>query len=131
MENWKRYQNVLAHRWNVQQLEPVDEPPRPEFLALLKKRGYKTKINLITGVCIDLKRFSIPTLMSIKLLFAYSFSVKSQRCLFGVINCRVGYSPSAQFSLVYVSIPTACISLHVPNFSLSRSSPLFSRWFFV
>uniref|UniRef100_A0A158REV8 Anoctamin n=1 Tax=Hydatigena taeniaeformis TaxID=6205 RepID=A0A158REV8_HYDTA len=49
MENWKRYQNVLGHRWNVQYLEPVDEPPRPEFLALLKKRGYKPTINLITG----------------------------------------------------------------------------------
>ncbi|CDI97940.1 protein of unknown function DUF590 [Echinococcus multilocularis] len=49
MENWKRYQNVLGHRWNVQHLEPVDEPPRPEFLALLKKRGYKTTVNLITG----------------------------------------------------------------------------------
>ncbi|KAL5107123.1 hypothetical protein TcWFU_009406 [Taenia crassiceps] len=49
MENWKRYQNVLGHRWNVQYLEPVDEPPRPEFLALLKKRGYKSSVNLITG----------------------------------------------------------------------------------
>ncbi|VDK32493.1 unnamed protein product [Taenia asiatica] len=49
MENWKRYQNVLGHRWNVQYLETVDEPPRPEFLALLKKRGYKPTVNLITG----------------------------------------------------------------------------------
>ncbi|KAM7534107.1 hypothetical protein Aperf_G00000115486 [Anoplocephala perfoliata] len=49
MESWKRYQNVLAHRWNVQQLEPIDEPARPEFLALLKKRGYKATINPVTG----------------------------------------------------------------------------------
>ncbi|VUZ41606.1 unnamed protein product [Hymenolepis diminuta] len=49
MENWKRYQNVLAHRWNVNLLESVDEPPRPEFLALIKKRGYKTSINPVTG----------------------------------------------------------------------------------
>lgn len=51
MESWKRYQNVLAHRWNVLHIEPVDEPPRPEFLALLKKRAYKAAINPITGVC--------------------------------------------------------------------------------
>ncbi len=50
MEQWKRYQNVLAHRWNVQSLEPVDEPPRPEFLALLDKKDYKREVNPITGV---------------------------------------------------------------------------------
>uniref|UniRef100_A0A183THG0 Anoctamin n=1 Tax=Schistocephalus solidus TaxID=70667 RepID=A0A183THG0_SCHSO len=49
MERWKRYQNVLAYQWNVQNLEPVDEPPRPEFLALLDKRGYRSEINPVTG----------------------------------------------------------------------------------
>ncbi|VDN21740.1 unnamed protein product [Dibothriocephalus latus] len=49
MERWKRYQNVLAYEWNVQNLEPVDEPPRPEFLALLGKKGYRSEVNPITG----------------------------------------------------------------------------------
>uniref|UniRef100_A0A5K3FBR5 Anoctamin n=1 Tax=Mesocestoides corti TaxID=53468 RepID=A0A5K3FBR5_MESCO len=49
MEQWKRYQNVLAHRWNVQNLEPVDEPPRPEFLALLNKKNFPRAVNPITG----------------------------------------------------------------------------------
>ena len=50
MEYWKRYQNILAHRWNVQNLEPIDEPPRPEFIALIKKHGYKTTVNPVTNV---------------------------------------------------------------------------------
>ncbi|VDP85375.1 unnamed protein product [Echinostoma caproni] len=45
---WKRKQVSLAFRWNVYALEPVDQPARPEFLALLLK-GYESKVNPVSG----------------------------------------------------------------------------------
>ncbi|KAF8572126.1 hypothetical protein P879_00175 [Paragonimus westermani] len=48
LELWKRRQITLAYRWNVYSLEPVDQPARPEFLALLDK-GYKRWKNPVSG----------------------------------------------------------------------------------
>ncbi|TPP65893.1 Anoctamin [Fasciola gigantica] len=48
LEMWKRKQVSLAFRWNVCTLEPVDQPARPEFLALLL-RGYDIKLNPVSG----------------------------------------------------------------------------------
>ncbi len=50
MEMWKRHQNKLAYQWNVQSFEPVDEPPRPEFLALLERTNVNKTENPITKV---------------------------------------------------------------------------------
>ncbi len=47
---WKRHQNRLAYQWNVQSFEPVDEPPRPEFLALLGRKNVNKAENPITKV---------------------------------------------------------------------------------
>ncbi|CAH8629126.1 unnamed protein product [Schistosoma rodhaini] len=47
-EMWKRKQVSLAYRWNVYSLEPMDQPPRPEFMALLSKRCPR-KVNSLTG----------------------------------------------------------------------------------
>ncbi len=47
---WKRHQNKLAYQWNVQSFEPVDEPPRPEFLALLGRKNVNKAENPITKV---------------------------------------------------------------------------------
>ncbi|CAL8096851.1 unnamed protein product [Calicophoron daubneyi] len=48
LELWKRRQYTLAFRWNVHNLEPVDQPARPEFLELLDK-GYPAVINPVSG----------------------------------------------------------------------------------
>ncbi len=50
MEMWKRHQNKLAYQWNVQSFEPVDKPPRPEFLALLERTNVNKTENPITKV---------------------------------------------------------------------------------
>ncbi|CAI2732359.1 unnamed protein product [Schistosoma spindalis] len=47
-EMWKRKQVSLAYRWNVYSLEPMDQPPRPEFMALLSKMCPR-KVNPLTG----------------------------------------------------------------------------------
>lgn len=49
LELWKRKQFTLAYRWNVHSLEPVEQPPRPEFLALLSKKNYQGRVNPVTG----------------------------------------------------------------------------------
>ncbi|TGZ67426.1 hypothetical protein CRM22_004804 [Opisthorchis felineus] len=49
LELWKRRQVSLAYQWSVYSLEPVDQPPRPEFLALLQK-GFPSKLNPISGL---------------------------------------------------------------------------------
>ncbi|CAH8605802.1 unnamed protein product [Schistosoma guineensis] len=47
-EMWKRRQVSFAYRWNVYSLEPMDQPPRPEFMALLSKMCPR-KMNPLTG----------------------------------------------------------------------------------
>nr|CAH8865358.1 unnamed protein product [Trichobilharzia regenti] len=47
-EMWKRKQVSLAYHWNVSSLEPMDQPPRPEFMALLNKKCPR-RVNPITG----------------------------------------------------------------------------------
>ncbi|KAH8873920.1 Anoctamin-7 [Schistosoma japonicum] len=47
-EMWKRRQVSLAYHWNVYSLEPMDQPPRPEFMALINKRCPR-KVNPLTG----------------------------------------------------------------------------------
>ncbi|CAH8865193.1 unnamed protein product [Trichobilharzia szidati] len=47
-EMWKRKQVSLAYHWNVNSLEPMDQPPRPEFMALLNKKCPR-RVNPITG----------------------------------------------------------------------------------
>ncbi|CAH8543485.1 unnamed protein product [Schistosoma turkestanicum] len=47
-EMWKRKQVSLAYRWNVYTLEPMDQPPRPEFMALINKKCPR-KVNPLTG----------------------------------------------------------------------------------
>ncbi|VDO07388.1 unnamed protein product [Rodentolepis nana] len=91
MENWKRYQNVLAYRWNVQNLETIDEPPRPEFLALIKKRGYKTSVNIITGreeptIPFWSRKLPVTTLSFISVLFGVILCLAA---LIGVIFYRL------------------------------------------
>nr|CDS25633.2 protein of unknown function DUF590 [Hymenolepis microstoma] len=91
MENWKRYQNVLAYRWNVQNLESIDEPPRPEFLALIKKRGYKSAVNIITGreeptIPFWSKKLPITTLSFVSVLFGILLCLAA---LIGVIFYRL------------------------------------------
>lgn len=48
LEMWKREQISLAYYWSVHTLEPIDQPPRPEFMALLEK-GYPPKRNPVSG----------------------------------------------------------------------------------
>lgn len=50
---WKRRQVSFAYRWNVYSLEPMDQPPRPEFMALLSKMCPR-KMNPLSGVSINL-----------------------------------------------------------------------------
>ncbi|VDP67386.1 unnamed protein product [Schistosoma curassoni] len=45
---WKRRQVSFAYRWNVYSLEPMDQPPRPEFMALLSKMCPR-KMNPLSG----------------------------------------------------------------------------------
>ncbi|CAH8629008.1 unnamed protein product [Schistosoma haematobium] len=47
-EMWKRRQVSFAYRWNVYSLEPMDQPPRPEFMALLSKMCPR-KMNPLSG----------------------------------------------------------------------------------
>ncbi|CAH8587870.1 unnamed protein product, partial [Dicrocoelium dendriticum] len=48
LELWKRQQFALGYHWQVHTLEPIDQPARPEFLALLDK-GYMGRRNPISG----------------------------------------------------------------------------------
>ncbi|RTG82536.1 uncharacterized protein DC041_0007486, partial [Schistosoma bovis] len=52
-EMWKRRQVSFAYRWNVYSLEPMDQPPRPEFMALLSKMCPR-KMNPLSGVMLTL-----------------------------------------------------------------------------
>ncbi|KAL3315918.1 Anoctamin-3 [Cichlidogyrus casuarinus] len=49
MEMWKREQFRLAYRWNVHELVQVEEPPRPEFIALVGKKFKANRETLSSG----------------------------------------------------------------------------------
>ncbi|GAA47265.1 anoctamin-1, partial [Clonorchis sinensis] len=84
LELWKRRQVSLAYQWSVYSLEPVDQPPRPEFLALLQK-GFPSKLNPISGLeepVVPFWRMRVPC-----------FCVSFTSVLFGVLltlACLVG-----------------------------------------
>ncbi|KAL3314339.1 hypothetical protein Ciccas_007046 [Cichlidogyrus casuarinus] len=50
MEMWKREQFRIAYRWNVHELVEVEEPPRPEFIALVDKKFKPEKKSISRGI---------------------------------------------------------------------------------
>ncbi|CAH8586465.1 unnamed protein product [Heterobilharzia americana] len=122
-EMWKRKQVSLAYQWNVSSLEPMDQPPRPEFMALLNKRCPR-RINPMTGYMepfIPFWRRKIPVilisystvLLAVMLTLAFLVSVVLYKLVIKAILYR-HHNPMLQSTAGMIATMTgSCINLVV------------------